>query len=74
MAFARRPAGLFLERVTLGWNVVGIVVLAFAAWQARSVALAGFVIVFYGIKEARTIFTGDDSRPAVADQSVMHDG
>ena len=198
--------GVFLERVTLGWNVVGIVVLAFAAWQARSVALAafgldslveigagtvvlweltgtgearqrralrligfafvalstyiavqssivlatgdhpkhslvgiawtsltaiamfalaagkartgdaldnrvlatearvtfidgllavsvlvgltlnatvgawwadplaGFVIVFYGIREARTIFTGDDSRPAVADQSVMHDG
>lgn len=31
-----------LEYVTLGWNVVGIVVLAFAAVAARSVALAGF--------------------------------
>ena len=34
--------GVTLERVTLGWNVVGIVVLAFAAFTARSVALAGF--------------------------------
>jgi divalent metal cation (Fe/Co/Zn/Cd) transporter len=31
-----------LERVTLGWNAVGIVVLAFAAVSARSVALGGF--------------------------------
>jgi divalent metal cation (Fe/Co/Zn/Cd) transporter len=47
----RRPAanarqllrrGLALERVTLAWNVVGIVVLAWAAIAARSVALAGF--------------------------------
>lgn len=34
--------GLLLESVTLGWNVVGIVVLAVAAVSARSVALAGF--------------------------------
>ena len=34
--------GVALERVTLAWNVVGIVVLAVAAVQARSVALAGF--------------------------------
>ena len=34
--------GRQLEGVTLGWNVVGIVVLAFAALQSRSVALAGF--------------------------------
>jgi len=34
--------GVALERFTLGWNVVGIVVLAFAAISARSVALAGF--------------------------------
>lgn len=34
--------GFALEYVTLGWNVVGIVVLAFAAIAARSVALAGF--------------------------------
>jgi divalent metal cation (Fe/Co/Zn/Cd) transporter len=31
-----------LEGATLGWNVVGIVVLAVAAVAARSVALAGF--------------------------------
>jgi divalent metal cation (Fe/Co/Zn/Cd) transporter len=34
--------GFVLEYLTLGWNVVGIVVLGFAAWSARSVALAGF--------------------------------
>ncbi|WP_031525025.1 cation transporter [Streptomyces sp. NRRL F-5123] len=39
-ALTRR--GFALEYVTLGWNVVGIVVLAFAAVSARSVALAGF--------------------------------
>jgi divalent metal cation (Fe/Co/Zn/Cd) transporter len=34
--------GFFLEWATLGWNVAGIIVLAFAAIAARSVALAGF--------------------------------
>jgi len=34
--------GFLLERITLGWNVVGIVVLTIAALRARSVALAGF--------------------------------
>ena len=34
--------GRALEAATLAWNVVGIVVLAVAAWQARSVALVGF--------------------------------
>ena len=34
--------GFALEYATLAWNVVGIVVLAVAAWTARSVALAGF--------------------------------
>ena len=34
--------GLALEYATLGWNVVGIVVLAITALTARSVALAGF--------------------------------
>jgi divalent metal cation (Fe/Co/Zn/Cd) transporter len=34
--------GRRLEIATLGWNVVGVVVLATAAIQARSVALAGF--------------------------------
>lgn len=34
--------GLLLEYATLGWNVVGVVVLAVAAIAAGSVALAGF--------------------------------
>jgi divalent metal cation (Fe/Co/Zn/Cd) transporter len=34
--------GFVLEGITLGWNVVGVVVLAVAAVNARSVALAGF--------------------------------
>ena len=34
--------GFALEWITLGWNVVGIFVLAVAAISARSVALAGF--------------------------------
>ena len=34
--------GFMLEYLTLGWNVAGIIVLAFAAVAARSVALAGF--------------------------------
>ena len=34
--------GRILEGITLGWNVVGIAVLAVAAVAARSVALAGF--------------------------------
>jgi divalent metal cation (Fe/Co/Zn/Cd) transporter len=34
--------GRLLEAATLGWNVVGIVVLALAAISAHSVALAGF--------------------------------
>jgi divalent metal cation (Fe/Co/Zn/Cd) transporter len=34
--------GFILEYITLGWNVVGVVVLAVAAISARSVALGGF--------------------------------
>jgi hypothetical protein len=34
--------GFRLECATLGWNVIGIVVLAWAAIAARTVALAGF--------------------------------
>jgi hypothetical protein len=34
--------GFALEYVTLAWNVVGVVILAIAAFSARSVALAGF--------------------------------
>jgi divalent metal cation (Fe/Co/Zn/Cd) transporter len=34
--------GLLLEYATLGWNVVGTVVIIAAAIEARSVALAGF--------------------------------
>jgi divalent metal cation (Fe/Co/Zn/Cd) transporter len=36
--------GFALEYATLAWNVAGIVVLAFAAISARSVALAGFAL------------------------------
>lgn len=34
--------GFLLEYLTLGWNVVGIIVVGIAAIAARSVALAGF--------------------------------
>jgi len=34
--------GFALEFVTLGWNVIGVVILTVAAIAARSVALAGF--------------------------------
>lgn len=34
--------GFALEYATLGWNAIGIIVLAVTAWTARSVALAGF--------------------------------
>jgi len=34
--------GLALEYMTLGWNVVGVAVVLFAALKAHSVALAGF--------------------------------
>jgi len=34
--------GLTLEYITLGWNVVGVVIVELAALAARSVALAGF--------------------------------
>jgi divalent metal cation (Fe/Co/Zn/Cd) transporter len=37
-----RRTGFVLEGITLGWNVVGMVVLAITAIAARSVALAGF--------------------------------
>jgi divalent metal cation (Fe/Co/Zn/Cd) transporter len=34
--------GLILEYITLGWNVVGVVIVVTAAYLAHSVALAGF--------------------------------
>ena len=34
--------GRQLEMMTLGWNVVGVIILAYAAIAAKSVALAGF--------------------------------
>lgn len=34
--------GILLESITLGWNVVGVVALAYLALAASSVALAGF--------------------------------
>ena len=37
-----RRRGFILEGITLGWNVVGVAVLAVASITAGSVALAGF--------------------------------
>ncbi len=37
-------SGFVLEAITLGWNVVGVGVLAVAAITARSVALGGFAL------------------------------
>jgi divalent metal cation (Fe/Co/Zn/Cd) transporter len=37
-----RRSGVVLETITLGWNVVGVGILAVAAVAARSVALGGF--------------------------------
>src|SRR5260221_10162616 len=34
--------GLVLEYITLGWNIVGVVIVIAAAFAAHSVALAGF--------------------------------
>jgi divalent metal cation (Fe/Co/Zn/Cd) transporter len=34
--------GLYLEYITLGWNVVGVAIVGLAALKAHSVALAGF--------------------------------
>jgi divalent metal cation (Fe/Co/Zn/Cd) transporter len=34
--------GFLLEYLTLGWNVVGVILVILAAYAARSVALAGF--------------------------------
>jgi divalent metal cation (Fe/Co/Zn/Cd) transporter len=34
--------GLYLEYMTLGWNIVGVVIVLVAAFAAHSVALAGF--------------------------------
>jgi divalent metal cation (Fe/Co/Zn/Cd) transporter len=36
--------GLMLEYVTLGWNIVGVIIVIYAAIEAGSVALSGFGI------------------------------
>src|SRR3954453_22402798 len=36
--------GLRLEYITLGWNVVGVIIVTIAATRAGSVALAGFAL------------------------------
>ncbi len=46
-----RGRGLGLERVTLFWNVVGVIVLAVLAISASSTALAGLVTV-YAVRES----------------------
>jgi divalent metal cation (Fe/Co/Zn/Cd) transporter len=42
IAIRLRRRGFALEWVTLSWNVVGVVVLAYLAYRAASVALLGF--------------------------------
>ncbi len=52
--------GVRLERATFAWNVAAAVLLGLAlnallgAWWADP--LAGFVIAFYGLREARAAF------------------
>ncbi|GIT82168.1 putative conserved integral membrane protein [Leifsonia sp. LS1] len=41
-ALRLRRSGIGLEIITLGWNVVGVVLLAMLAYQSSSVALLGF--------------------------------
>ncbi|GAA1444096.1 cation transporter [Leifsonia poae] len=41
-ALKLRRSGIGLEIITLGWNVVGVVLLAILAYQSSSVALLGF--------------------------------
>lgn len=48
--------GFTLEYLTLGWNAAGIAVLAVAAVAARSVAVAGYVLVYYAAREVREVF------------------
>jgi hypothetical protein len=37
-----RRRGLALESATLAWNVIGVGILAAAAWRSGSIVLAGF--------------------------------
>ena len=48
-ASALLKCGLFLEYITLGWNVVGV-----GLWWADP--FAGLVIVYYGIREGLHAF------------------
>jgi divalent metal cation (Fe/Co/Zn/Cd) transporter len=67
-----RRRGLALEYATLAWNVVGVGILAVAAWYSGSVALAGFgldslieifasVVVIWQLTDA----VADRERPAL---------
>src|SRR5215469_8541682 len=69
--------GQILEAITLSWNVVGIIVLTFAAIRARSVALAGFgldSLIEIGASRDHYVATlkqchGSDPRPPGRDQN-----
>jgi hypothetical protein len=68
--------GLHLEYVTLGWNVIGTIVVVAAAIAARSVALAGFGIDSL-IRAGDRLLWKRAERPswrhhAVACESVRH--
>jgi hypothetical protein len=60
-----RRRGLILEYITLGWNVVGVVIVVVAAYMARSVALAGFgldsLIAHLGFRHYRVATTRGES-------------
>ena len=63
--------GLRLEYVTLGWNVVGTVVVVLAALAARSVALAGFgldslIEIFASVIVVWQLTGADDRRERIA--------
>jgi hypothetical protein len=66
-----RKRGLCLEYITLGWNVVGTVIVAVAAIRARSVALAGFgldslIEIFASLIVVWQLTDVDDRREGVA--------
>ncbi len=57
--------GVNLERVTLAWNVIGIVVLAIAALSARSVALAGFGLTAWSRSAPAPWCSGNSLTPTI---------
>lgn len=63
--------GVRLEYATLGWNVVGLVVLAFTALAARSVALAGLAWTAVTAAVMFALAAGKASTGAALDNPVL---